>query len=87
MSLLFFVVVLGGGGAVFLFVCFLVCLFVVVVVVLGGLSLFVRFLLLVHLKEQLQYGWNIVYITRLCLRLFVHVDLLYGHFCNGREKF
>ena len=70
-----------SSSFVLMLVCLLfVCLFVFV-------SLFIGFLLPLHIVEQIQYGWNksITLFVCLCLRLPVPVDLLYNHFCAGRE--
>ena len=50
-------------------------------------ALFVGFvLLLLQLREKLQYGWNVV-LRHLFVLAFIHIDLLCDHFCTGGEKF
>ena len=64
----------------YFFLCFFPCLFA---------CLFVRFLFLLHFREQLYYGQNIVFhplFVRICICSF-NLHLLYDHFCDSREKF
>ena len=71
------------------FISKLICLFVICFFIfVCSFSVFVcSFFLLLHLREQLQYGWNIVLYCLFVLCLFARVDLLYKNFCARNEKF